>query len=68
MQMQSRTLGTMYILFGFLLFILSAGQWMMQLGLAILSLYIINYGLTLRGMGPLPFLILRWFDRTRHYY
>ena len=67
MHIQNTALGTIYIIFGSLLFILSAGQWMMQLALAALSLYIINYGLTLRGMPPLTLLVLRWFDRTKYY-
>ncbi len=67
MRVQNTALGTLCIVLGSLLFILSAGQWMIQFALAILSLYIINYGLKLRGMPPLTFLVLRWFDRTKHY-
>ncbi len=64
--MDNRTQGMLYMGLGMLLFFLSAGTWIIQLGVALLGLYLINYGLSLRGGPPLLFYIMRWFDGTRY--
>jgi hypothetical protein len=61
----NKTLGMLYIVFGAFLFLLAAGEWLFKASLAIAAFYIINYGLSLRGMPPLTFYVMRWFSGTR---
>ena len=63
----SNTLGTLYIVFGSLLFLSVAGFWLFKVALAFAAYHIVNYGLALRGMPPLAFYVMRWFSGTRPY-
>lgn len=67
MYIQQQTLGTICIAFGILLFMSVAGEWLFKFSMALLAIYLIQYGLQLRGMPSLTITILRWFDRTRYY-
>lgn len=67
MYQKNAGMGTLYIALGILLFVFSIGEWMMKLGVTLLGLYLINYGLALRGTPSLMFMVLRWFDRTKYY-
>ena len=64
--MNNRSLGNLYIVLGLLLFYMVAGKWMMDVAIALFALYAINYGLILRGMSPLSFTLMRWFDQIRY--
>lgn len=65
MSTRNSALGMLYIILGFLLFILAIGTWMIRLALAALGIYIINYGLMLRGKPSLKYIFIYSLDRFR---
>lgn len=60
--------GMLYIILGILLFLLFAGQWMFQLAMILLAIYLISKGLAIRGMPGMRVFIIRCLDKTKHYY
>ena len=64
--LDKRTRGMLYIGLGAVLFLLAVGGWLLRIGVAVVGLYLINYGLSMRGMPPLTFHIIRFFDSTRY--
>lgn len=60
--------GMLYIILGILLLLLFAGQWMFQLGMVLLAIYLVSKGLSMRGMPGMRVLIIRCLDKTKHYY
>ncbi len=60
--------GMLYIGLGLLLLLLFAGQWMFQLFMVLLALYLLSKGLSMRGMPGMRVFIIRCLDKTKHYY
>lgn len=57
--------GLLFIILGIILFFLGAGQFLVQLLLALVGLYLINYGLTVQGQPPLLYIVQSWLDRIK---
>lgn len=60
--------GMLYIILGILLLLLFVGQWMLQLFMVLLALYLISKGLSMRGMPGMRVFIIRCLDKTKNYY
>lgn len=57
----------MLMVVGSVLFILIAGDFIARALLAFAALYIINYGMKLRGMPPLMFIAKSWWSNRFHF-
>lgn len=60
--------GMLYIILGILLLLLFVGQWMLQLFMVLLALYLISKGLSMRGMPGMRVFIIRCLDKTKNNY
>ena len=58
-----RIRGTVFIFMGALLLFVVAGDIIVRLLLGIVALYLINYGLRLRGFPPTHTMAYSWFDQ-----
>lgn len=65
MRIKNGTLGVLYILLGALLVLLTIGFWLVRLTLLLVGLYLINYGLTMRGMPDFKVMIIRYMTKTK---
>ncbi|MEX0671741.1 MAG: hypothetical protein WD068_00125 [Candidatus Babeliales bacterium] len=61
--MHNHQKGLLYLIGGGLLFFIVAGPVIIQLSIALLGLYLMNYGLRLRGRPPLFYFLSSWIDR-----
>ena len=59
----NKLLGIMLMVVGSVLFVLVAGDFIVRALLAFAALYIINYGMKLRGMSPLILIAKSWWAR-----
>lgn len=65
MQIRNRTLGVLYILLGMMLVLLTIGFWLVRFLMLLTGLYIINYGLVLRGTPSFKTVILRYLTKIK---
>ena len=59
----SKSLGTLLVIIGTILFFIVCGEFIWRMILAIGSLYVIGYGLQLRGSAPLSMTIGLWSSK-----
>lgn len=65
MRIKNGTLGMLYMLLGGLLVLLTVGFWLVRVTMLLIGLYLINYGLVLRGMPDFKIMILRYVSRSK---
>ena len=62
----NKTLGLLFIIIGCIILILTAGELLVRLTIALGAIMLINYGMRLCDMQPAQQMIMRaWFNRSR---
>lgn len=62
----NKPLGLLFIIIGLIILILTAGELLVRLVVALGAIMLINYGMRLYGMQPAQQMIMRaWFNRSR---
>lgn len=64
-QTSTSVLGLFYMILGFILFLLAAGELLLRFALIILALWLISYGMQLRGLGSITRFYWQWQNRNR---
>lgn len=60
----SKSLGTLFVILGTILFFMVCGEFIWRMILAFGALYLINYGLQIRGSAPLFMTMGVWTSRV----
>lgn len=57
-------LGILYIILGFVLFLLAAGELLLRFAVIVLALWLISYGMQMRGAGTFRSLYWSWKNKN----
>jgi hypothetical protein len=61
----NKLLGMFLIILGLVLFVIVTGDFLIRIALGLAALYIVNYGMRLRGLPPLYFVVQSWLISRR---